>query len=199
MLLPILPIIIVVSLLSQRILDKPSLPLPTTFPVPIEIVPVVPPMTAQAVSVTPTAPVWVWIPDIDLDTQVLPVQLNDQNIVDTPAADVGWYGSSAKPGTLGKMNFNAHVVNGMNQPGKFFRLHELVPGNNIIVTDTQNQQYHYRVSEVELVDVDVFPLDKVYGQSTKAELNLVTCAGVYDNTKKDYAQRTIVYAELSEP
>ena len=41
------------------------------------------------------------------------------------------------------------------------------------------------------------PLQMIFGTSSKAHLNLITCDGVWDPAKKIYDKRLIVYTELS--
>ncbi len=49
----------------------------------------------------------------------------------------------------------------------------------------------YKVSEA--------PLAKIFGGTTKAQLNLITCNGTWDKKKQDYDKRLVVFTELAQP
>lgn len=150
----------------------------------------------QADTFSPDIPVNLNIPSIGLNTKILPVSLTPQNLVDVPNEDVGWYQNGPKPGEIGSASLDGHFVRENNRPGIFHKLSKLKVGDDIYITDTQNQVFHFKVIETDLINTTEFPVQKVYGPSDKKILNLVTCAGEYDQNLKTFNQRTIVYSEL---
>lgn len=144
----------------------------------------------------PDNPINLSIPIINLEAQIYPVQLTKDKIVDVPKDDVGWYLGGVRPGEKGNAVLDGHYTNSQFGPGIFYNLDKLRTGQDMYVTDIKNQQFHFRIREIELVDAVNFPVEKVYGKSDTSSLNLVTCAGSYDWQKKDYTQRTIIYSEL---
>lgn len=147
----------------------------------------------------PAIPAQLIIPAIGLDTKILSVDLNEENLVTVPPADAGWYVRSAKPGNPGNAVLQGHVRNFDLTPGIFSRLSELRSGDDIYTVDSNGTRIHFRVSAQDRVEAASFPLEKVYGSSAGSNLNLVTCAGTYDPHRQDYLERTIIYAQLATP
>jgi sortase (surface protein transpeptidase) len=145
----------------------------------------------------PVVPQELIIPAINLDTRILQVDLNPENLVDVPPEDVGWYVRSARPGSIGNAVLQGHVRNFDLRPGIFGRLAELQAGDDIYTVDSEGKKLHFKVTAHDLVDADSFPVEQVYGGTDAPRLNLITCAGAFDSQKSDYLQRTIIYAQLA--
>ncbi len=154
------------------------------------------PIDVKAGTNLPSTPVKISIPAIKLDTQILSVTLNSENIVDVPASDVGWYQNGPRPGEIGNATLDGHFVDTNFNPGVFYNLSKLKIGDDIYTFDQNNQQFHFKVVQVATVKTDNFSVENFYGLTDKKRLNLVTCAGVYDKNKHNFSQRTLVYSEL---
>jgi LPXTG-site transpeptidase (sortase) family protein len=150
----------------------------------------------EAETIIPDIPNKISIPSIGLESQIDPVGLTADNLVDVPQSNVGWYNMGAKPGETGTAALDGHFKDFKFGPGVFYRLSELQVGSDIYIKDISNKEFHYKVVKNDLVNTDRFPTNQVYGHSSKPLLNLVTCAGNYDHAKKDFDKRTIVYSEL---
>jgi len=55
----------------------------------------------------------------------------------------------------------------------------------------------FTVTKLEQVKKDSFPTLAVYGDTTGAELRLITCGGSFDRTKHSYIDNIIVFAALT--
>lgn len=143
-------------------------------------------------------PVKLNIPSINLSANIFSVSLTKEEIVDVPTHDVGWYQDGVKPGDVGNSVLDGHYINKDGSVGIFYTLNQLQTGQDIYTIDDKNQELHFKITEIELVNVADFPIEKVYGRTDKRMLNLITCAGSYDSSKKDYTQRLIIYSQLDQ-
>jgi hypothetical protein len=53
------------------------------------------------------------------------------------------------------------------------------------------------VDSVETFAKDDFPSDRVYGDTPDPQVRLITCAGDYDRTVRDYKDNLVVFAHLT--
>lgn len=53
------------------------------------------------------------------------------------------------------------------------------------------------VDSAETFDKDNFPSERVYGDTPRAQVRLITCAGDYDRQVKDYTANLVVFAHLA--
>lgn len=82
------------------------------------------------------------------------------------------------------------------QPGVFFNLRELSPGDGIAVTRQDGSTAQFEVTHVEQFDKDAFPTQAVYGDLDHAGLRLITCGGSFDPQMRSYQDNLVVFAEL---
>ena len=144
-------------------------------------------------------PVSVDIPKIHAKSSLIPLGLNpDQSIqvppVSTPL-QAGWYTKGPAPGDLGPAVILGHVDGG-GQEGIFFRLHELTQGDQVFVARKDGTTAKFVVDHVDKVSKDSFPTDQVYGNTSDAELRLITCGGTFNRATGNYVDNIIVYAKL---
>lgn len=133
------------------------------------------------------------LPSLDLHADVVEVGLNDDGSMETPAYDrnqTGWYVEGPKPGEPGPAVVVGHLDN-KTGPDVFARLDEIRQGDRVTVIDERGTERAWKVSRVEQVDKDALPYEKVWTDSEKRLLRLVTCAGQYDD---EYEDNLIVYA-----
>ena len=137
------------------------------------------------------------IPAINLDTTIEQVALDAKGNMDVPKTDhtVGWYKLGYKPGEKGNAVFAGHLDKADGSPAIFWKLSDLKPGNKIITTDLNNKSYTFTVTGLVKYPYDALPLNEVFGNSDKANLNLITCNGTWNNTTKNYSNRLVIYSE----
>ncbi len=112
------------------------------------------------------------------------------------AYPAGWYTHAPTPGELGPAILAAHVDwNG--QPGVFFDLHELKPGDEITVARRDGSTATFRVDRVHRYQKDSFPTEAVYGDIDHAGLRLITCGGDFNDNAHSYVDNIVVYASLT--
>lgn len=139
------------------------------------------------------------IPALNIDTSVLHVGINADGNMATPGnfVDTGWYKYGTVPGFVGSAVIDGHVDNALALAGVFKNLENLKPGDNIYVDTASSTQLRFVVEEVVAYPVAEVPLERVFNAKDKARLNLITCAGNWNQSQKQYSERLVVYAVLA--
>jgi sortase A len=156
-------------------------------------------LSAQTVA-EPAVPQTISIPSIDVEAHLESVGMDKEKRMDTPKdADNGaWYNLGYKPGQVGSAVIAGHLDKENGDPAVFWRVKELSKGDKIIITDVENQTHTFAVVNIEKYPYNDFPLQKVFGSSSKPMLNLITCQGDWDKEAKNYSHRMVIFAELVE-
>jgi sortase (surface protein transpeptidase) len=175
----------------------PAPELPTTSPTPPTVTSTAPVGTARGLP--PSEPTEVRIPKIDAVSSLVPLGLNADETVEVPPVEqpmqAGWYRYARTPGEAGPAVVLGHV-DGNRQAGIFFRLKELVAGDEVLVSRKDGTTARFRVREKQQVAKSSFPTEAVYGDTDVPELRLITCGGSYDQEARSYRDNVIVYATL---
>jgi sortase A len=145
-------------------------------------------------------PLRISIPAINVDAKVQSVGIakSGNMAVPTNYTDVGWYRYGPLPGELGSAVIDGHVDNGFALAAVFKQLQDLTPGEDIFVTLKDGSQKHFIVETVAAYPVAEVPLKTLFDRADKPRLNLITCTGTWDSSKKAYDQRIVVYATLAQ-
>jgi hypothetical protein len=133
------------------------------------------------------APVWVSVPALGIEMDVLPQALDERGQMALPASafDAGWYRYSAGPGaSQGATVLASHVFTVAEGEGPFLRLLDAQPGQLVTLVDAEGGHHDYRISLVEQIPKDDVPLARVFTTVGDPHLVMVTCGGDYD---ADYA------------
>jgi sortase (surface protein transpeptidase) len=107
----------------------------------------------------------------------------------------GWYAPGTRPGDPGSAVILGHV-DSKRGPAVFYRLRELRPGDEIIVTRADGSRVRFLVERTEQHLKRRFPTDAVYYPTMTPALRLVTCGGEFDRAWGHYRSNIIVYASL---
>lgn len=138
------------------------------------------------------------IPSIQVDAPVVDVNLDPDGWIETPPPQepnlAGWYQNGIAPGQAGTSVLVGHVDN-LAGPAVFYSLGSLKKGNRIEVTRFDDRVAVFEVYGVEVFAKNDFPGARVYGDTGKPELRVITCGGGY--TKADgYDGNVVVFARL---
>ncbi|MFF7474051.1 class F sortase [Streptomyces sp. NPDC008092] len=115
-----------------------------------------------------------------------------------PAANtnlVGWYSRGAAPGEAGTSIIAGHVDT-VTSAAVFARLDELERGDRFTVDRADGTEAEFVVDDAETFAKDDFPSDRVYADTRRPEVRLITCAGDYDHDVRDYTENLVVFAHL---
>lgn len=156
------------------------------------------PQQKAAYTVPSSHPRELTIKKLGIDANILPMGAPDGTMAAPASAwDVGWYNQSALPGSgEGALLLDGHVNDALNSPGIFYNLIALVTGDTIGLERGDGQKFMYRVVKVESVPLKNVDMSAMLASSEKGKegLNLITCGGIYDEQKRTYDHRILVFA-----
>ena len=143
----------------------------------------------------PARPLTVRIPAIGVSSTLVPLRLDKAGALQPPGDFVhaGWYTGGPAPGELGPAVIAGHV-DSRKGPAIFFRLRELKPGDQVLVTRSDRRTARFRVVEVQRYPKNMFPAARVYMPTPDAALRLITCGGSFDYARRSYRDNIVVYA-----
>lgn len=153
---------------------------------------------APAASARVGQPVRIKIPVIGVDAAVEQVGKTPDGAMDVPHDynDTAWYQPGPRPGEPGNAVIDGHVD---STTGKavFWDLRRLTPGDQIVVVGDDGKERRFVVTGLEAYAHTDVPLDRVFGASPGAHLNLITCdqTSRFDYTQRQYAGNIVVYAD----
>jgi LPXTG-site transpeptidase (sortase) family protein len=174
-------------------------PSPTPLPSKAPTIPATPAATATPVPQTRgIIPRKIRIPAIKIDTFVEWVGVAKDGTMDVPKNiwNTAWFGDGGfRPGDPG----NAVIAGHLDAPGTkaiFWDLDKLKPGDKIFLNDADNRELVFEVLNSQAYPLDNAPLALIFGPSSEAHLNLITCNGTFDKTSRNYNKRLIVFTRL---
>lgn len=145
-------------------------------------------------------PTKIIIPKIGVETKVLPVGKTFSGNMEVPNSlkNVGWYKFGSKPGEEGNAVIAGHEVDELGFGAIFKNLHLLKPGDEIFVENVLGEKITFVVQNSEIYNYNNAPLQKIFGDSIKSNLNLITCEGNFISKLKTKDQRLVVFTSLKE-
>lgn len=138
------------------------------------------------------------VPELDVDSAVMDLGLRADGTMEVPpdGTTTGWYDRSPTPGEIGPAVLAAHV-DWKGEPGAFFRIAEMEPGDEVRVLREDGRTAVFAVRAVEQYPKDAFPSGDVYGDVDGPELRMITCGGEFDGAAGSYEDNVVVYADLT--
>ena len=145
----------------------------------------------------PLTPYRIRIPALGIDTVVESVGVTARGLMDVPANlwDAAWLQTGVKPGAPGQAVIDGHL-DSVHGSAVFSDLHRLHPGDRIYVSDATGSELTFSVTALQVAPLDGFPVVRVFGPAHGHFLNLITCAGNFDQSRKTYDHRLVVFTEL---
>lgn len=148
----------------------------------------------DAASVERSSPSAIRIGDLELDTTIRPVGIEDDGELEVPdETEVGWYRYGSSPGRAGATVLAAHVT-WNDTVGPFHRLGSLDPGARIEVRLEDDTVRTYEVIERTMYDKDSLPRERIWRTTGDETLVLITCGGSFNPDIRRYRQNIVVYA-----
>ncbi len=106
---------------------------------------------------------------------------------------IGWYTKAVTPGETGPAVLIGHFDTARG-PAVLRNVSKIRTGDEITVSRADGTTAVFRVRELEQVDKKNFPTAKVYGNTARPELRVITCGG--EITEGHRPDNIIVYADL---
>ncbi|MFF7171882.1 class F sortase [Streptomyces pseudovenezuelae] len=144
-------------------------------------------------------PVRLLIPKISVDAPFTDLAIGPTGRLEPPPAHdtnlVGWHAKGVSPGEPGTAIIAGHVDTATSA-AVFVNLGELEEGDVFHVDRADGRRASFVVDSVETFEKDNFPSRRVYDDTARPEVRLITCAGDYDHTARDYKDNLVVFAHL---
>ncbi|MFG2312724.1 class F sortase [Streptomyces sp. NPDC048566] len=139
------------------------------------------------------------IPKIEVNAPFTELAIDDSGRLQPPPADdvnlVGWYAKGVSPGERGAAIIAGHVDT-KTSAAVFAGLSDLRKGDRFSVERSDGRTATFVVDSADTFAKDDFPDDRVYADTPDAQVRLITCAGTYDRSAKDYTDNLVVFAHL---
>ncbi len=144
-------------------------------------------------------PTRVTIPAIGVDASLEDLHRGAAGELDPPKGwdNAGWFSDGIVPGQVGPSVIAGHV-DSPTTAAVFFRLDELVAGDQVHVAMTDGSSRTFTVEKTERASKSAFPTSDVYGTTPTPTLRLITCDGTFDTATGHYTDNLIVFADLSD-
>ncbi|WP_150134702.1 class F sortase [Streptomyces hyaluromycini] len=146
-----------------------------------------------------STPTRLLIPKISVDAPFTVLTIGSTGQLQPPPADntnlVGWYSRGAAPGEAGTAIIAGHVDT-KTSAAVFVRLDELERGDRFTVSRADGRDANFVVDDADTFAKDDFPSERVYADTRRPEVRLITCAGDYDHDVKDYTENLVVFGHL---
>jgi LPXTG-site transpeptidase (sortase) family protein len=144
-------------------------------------------------------PVRLLIPKISVDAPFTDLAIGPSGRLEPPPAHdtnlVGWHAKGVSPGEPGTAIIAGHVDTATSA-AVFVNLGELEEGDIFHVDRADGRRASFVVDSVETFEKDDFPSRRVYDDTARPEVRLITCAGDYDRSARDYTDNLVVFAHL---
>lgn len=136
------------------------------------------------------------IPSINIAASVEQVGLTIEGEMDVPknVNNVGWYNLGPKPGEWGSSVVAGHFDGIYGQDAVFTNLNKLREGDKIYIEDEDGNTITFVVTGSRVYDPGF--AEDVFVRNDGRYLNLITCDGVWDGSKKSFSKRLVVFAEI---
>ena len=156
------------------------------------------PVPAGAVATPSDAlPERIIIPRIGVDAPVSVKTIGSDGIMQSPNGpeDVAWYDFSARPGSGGNAVFSGHVDYHDYGAAVFAKVKDLRNGDLIEVQALNGQTFRYQVVASVTYQENEAPVEDIVGETSREVITLITCAGSFDSSTRQYSERLVVRAE----
>ncbi|MFE0773216.1 class F sortase [Streptomyces sp. NPDC058861] len=145
-------------------------------------------------------PVRVRVPAVRVDAPVTAVGLDAEGWIEAPPPEddrsAGWFTGAVTPGERGTAVVVGHV-DAPGGPAVFYELGAVGRGSRVEVLRRDGRTAVFTVYGAEVVPKEGFPARRVYADSGRPELRLITCGGTYTE-ENGYEGNVVVSARLTD-
>jgi LPXTG-site transpeptidase (sortase) family protein len=146
----------------------------------------------------PEFPVRLKIPDINVDAAIEDVGVTPKGAMSAPSdiANVGWFDLGPRPGEKGNAVIAGHFDGENGEAGVFTNLDKLKTGDKLYVEDNNGISTTFIVRGSRAYNPGY--ANDVFSGTSSAHLNLITCNGVWDETKQSFSKRLVVFTDIAQ-
>lgn len=144
---------------------------------------------------SPGLPMRLMIPAISVNAVIQHLGVAPKGEMEIPnnIIDVGWFNLGPRPGENGSAVIAGHFDGESSKEGVFTDLDKLKEGDKIYIEDNRGISTVFVVRESRIYDPDY--VEEIFSSNDGIHLNLITCNGIWDKTKKGYSKRLVVFAD----
>ena len=134
------------------------------------------------------------VPRIGINAPIVVLGILPDGTMASPKGptEVAWYTFSSKPGEVGNVVMSGHLDYINYGAAVFYRLRDLRPGDELQVVLEDGTQVNYAVESVTAYDEATAPIADIVGRTPNEAITLITCAGSFDRTSREYNKRLVV-------
>lgn len=138
------------------------------------------------------------IPAINISAYIEQSGVTNNGEMEVPSAiaNVGWYTFGAKIGDIGSAVISGHLNGKNGEAGVFSNLNKLKKGDKIFVTDETGNILIFIVTGSSLYKAGY--AEEVFTKNDGKYLNLITCYGFWNKSRKSYDKRLVVFSTLED-
>ena len=142
-----------------------------------------------------STPVHLDIPAIGVSANLVPLGLAPDGSMEVPKQwqDAGWYSRGPRPGEDGPAVIAGHV-DSESGPAVFYRLRDLRAGDDVRVTRADRSVVHFVIKRLQQFPKRSFPTATVFAPTPGPALRLITCTGVFDQSRRSYLDNLVAFA-----
>ncbi|HUD05151.1 MAG TPA: class F sortase [Patescibacteria group bacterium] len=135
------------------------------------------------------------IPAVNVNAAIQNLGVTAKGAMKVPSntTDVGWFELGPRPGEKGSAVIAGHFNNENGGAGVFINLYKLRKDDKLYIEDDKGTSIAFVVRESRIYNPGY--ADEVFGGTDSAHLNLITCDGVWDGTKKSFSKRLVVFTD----
>ena len=164
---------------------------------PLLAAPATAPAANPAAAPAPAPPVRIELPSLGVDTDVIPVGVDDSGAMEVPddVSEVGWYKFGPAPGAAaGSAVLTGHVDDYRQGVGVFGRIGDLTPGDVVRVSDQAGVSREFSVVSREEWAKGEVPLDRLFDRGGASRMVLITCGGSFNDSTLGYDDNIAITA-----
>jgi LPXTG-site transpeptidase (sortase) family protein len=146
----------------------------------------------------PGIPVRLNISKIKIDITLENVGLTKQGAVGIPKAPINaaWFNLSPHPGDIGNAIITGHYGQFKNGKSAIFNnLNKLKKGDELYIEDENGKNIIFVVRELKIYNANEQVPAIFKSDDNKSHLNIITCAGVWNEKTKTYSKRLVVFTD----
>jgi LPXTG-site transpeptidase (sortase) family protein len=141
-------------------------------------------------------PVRLRIPSINVNAAIEYVGVTPAGIMGVPVntTDVAWFDLGPKPGEKGSAVIAGHFDGIYGENAVFSNLDKLKEGDKLYIEDGNGVATTFVVQGSRAYNPGY--ADDVFSRNDGTYLNLITCDGIWDGSKKSFSKRLVVFAKI---
>jgi hypothetical protein len=136
------------------------------------------------------------IRSLGISAKVVPVSVGQDGALGVPddPSRVGWWANGPAPGDpVGTAVIDGHVDSAATGPGALFELRKIKVGAEVVI-DQPGGSIYFRIAAKREYAKSSLPWQKIFDQSVRGRLVIVTCGGRFDSSSRNYLDNVVAYA-----